>query len=356
MNYNILFVWLAFAAVISKSTRSAFLTTENGYEQLKATKNFAFLTFLPIIIFVCTSTWRYWGDYSGYLANYRSFPTNPTMALSHIMAQKDSRLFYAFTYLVKVLSGGSVLAYRLALAVLQSLPFIYLYRKYSPNYVFSVYLFVATANPIGWMLNGVRQLVAACIIYAATPLIVEKKFFKVILVILFASLFHQTAVLMIPIVFIAQGEAWNWKTNLAIVGAVILAVIFARFSGATDVMLQAAGYDTKNLVGDDGTHPLRVLVSFVPVLLAWMYRRQIKQDNSAAINVFVNMSIVSFGIYLIAMVTSGILVGRVPLYTSLYSFILLPYLIPRLFSRSTAKLVSWITVFFYFLYYYVQYM
>lgn len=288
--------------------------------------------------------------------NYQMFPTNPTSAFSYIMSLEDSKGFYLFTYLVKILSGGSIIVYRLALAVLQSVPFIYLYRKYSPSYVFSVYLFVVTATPIAWMLNGIRQLIAAAIIYAATPLIAEKKYFKVILVVLLASFFHQTAILMIPVAFIAQGEAWNKKTNLAVIGMIALTLIFTRISGAEDTFYEAAGYSTSDvLVGDDGVHPLRVLVSFVPVFLAYLGRRKIKEVSSPELNVFVNMSIISFGIYLIAMVTSGILVGRVPLYMNLYSYILLPIMIDLLFKGSTRKLVYFSATVLYFLYYYLQY-
>lgn len=356
MDYVILFVWLALVAVFFKTAQPAFMTTENGYDQMQVTKRFAFITFLPIIIFVCTATRRYWGDYGGYLQTYLMFPTNPSDAFTYIVSMGDCQAFYLFTYLIKILSGGNVFIYRFALALLQSIPFINLYRKYSPSYVFTVFLFVVTATPIAWMLNGVRQLIAAAIIYAATPLIVEKKYFKVILVILFASLFHQTAILMIPVVFIAQGEAWNWKTNLTIIGMMAFTVFFLRVAGTVDLLYKTTGYlNNEVLVGDDGVHPLRVLVSFVPVFLAYLGRRTIKEYDSPQLNLFVNMSVISFGIYLIAMVSSGILVGRVPLYMNLYSFILLPILFDLLFKDGWRKLLYFSSIGFYILYFYLQY-
>lgn len=45
------------------------------------------------------------------------------------------------------------------------------------------------------------------------------------------------------------------------------------------------------------------------------------------------MSIVSAGIYLVSMFTSGIYIGRLPIYCSLYSYVLLPWEIKHLFNE-----------------------
>ena len=206
------------------------------------------------------------------------------------------------------------------------------------------------------MLNGVRQLIAAAIIYAATPFIIEKKYVKVVLAILIAYLFHQSAIIMLPIVFVCQGKAWNWKTNISIFAIIILAFYFARNLGSFALVAESAGYNMREYTFDDGTHPLRVLVSFVPVLIAYIHRRELETDEHPVINFFVNTSIISFGIYLLSMVTSGILVGRIPLYTSLYGYVFLPYLFHRLYSESMKKTMFTASIIGYSLFYYFLYL
>lgn len=49
------------------------------------------------------------------------------------------------------------------------------------------------------------------------------------------------------------------------------------------------------------------------------------------------MSIVSASIYLVSMFTSGIFIGRLPIYCSLYSYVLLPWEIKHLFNEKTDK-------------------
>lgn len=356
MDYNYLFIWVGILAFIASSTTTGYFTDENGYEQYKTGKLFAVVAFVPVIYFVVTSTWRYWGDYWGYLSNYSSFPTVFSEALDVIKGQEDSNLFYAFTYFIKVLSGGSEFTYRLSLALLQSLPIIYMLRKYSVNYVFSVYMFIVSAIPLAWMLNGVRQLCAAAIIYGATQLYLDKKYVKTVILILFATMFHQSAIMVLPMVFICQGKAWNRKTLLCILGAIVFVTFFSGLSSSYETVMSNAGYDMSLYAGDDGVHPLRVLVSLTPAVLAFMGRDIIKDEDSPIIHFCTNMSLLNFGIYLVAMVTSGILVGRVPLYTSMYNFILLPYLIDRMFYGGTRRMIYFATVGLYFIYYWGEYM
>ena len=66
------------------------------------------------------------------------------------------------------------------------------------------------------------------------------------------------------------------------------------------------------------------------------------------------MSIITAGIYVISMVTSGIYIGRLPIYTSLFNYILLPWELDEMFSFSTRKLMYMIMILSYMVFYYVQ--
>lgn len=81
--------------------------------------------------------------------------------------------------------------------------------------------FVAATDYLSWMNNGIRQFVAVVIVFAGTKWLLERKNIQYILLVLFASLFHQTALLMIPIGFILQGKAWNIKTLLLLLQALL---------------------------------------------------------------------------------------------------------------------------------------
>lgn len=355
MNYNILFLWTAFLGFTRLLSPANNIITENKYNQRKTTMIFAIIAFVPIVYFVVTSTWQYWGDYSLYIDNYKNFPVSINEAFNHIISQEDSYLFYVFNYVIKVIFNGNVFAYRLSVALLQSIPLILFFKKYSNNYTFTIFLFIANAIPIAWMLNGIRQLCAASILYGATHLFINKKYIRSIIVILIATLFHQSAIIMLPIVFVSMGKPWNKRTMLFILASLFALILFSHNNNVYESAMEDVGYDMSYYTEDDGVNPLRVLVSLVPVLLAYFGKKKINEDNSPIINFCTNMSIINFGLYLVGMVTTGILIGRLPLYTMMYSFILIPYLLNRLFEKQGKIIFYAIATVCYILYYYVQY-
>ena len=187
----------------------------------------------------------------------------------------------------------------------------------------------------------------------------RKKYIPLILVILIASTVHQSALLMLPIVFIAQGKAWNKKTIMALI-AMLLAIAFVdQFTDILDTMLADTQYG--NVVSDwqswndDGTNPLRVLVYSVPTILSLIGIRYIRNADDPVINLCCNMSVITTALYCLSIFTSGVFLGRLPIYTSLYSVgILLPWEVNNLFTEKSAKLVKVVMILAYIAFYYYQ--
>ena len=139
--------------------------------------------------------------------------------------------------------------------------------------------------------------------------------------------------------------------------AILIAIAFVdRFTTFLDDALQETQYE--NVVSDytewkdDGTNPLRVLVYSIPAILAFIGRKNIAQKGDHVINFCVNMSILSMGLYLLSMVTSGIFIGRLPIYCSLYSYILLPWELENLFDKSSKYITYFVAIGAYLFYYY----
>ena len=228
--------------------------------------------------------------------------------------------FYFVSAIIKCIVGNKDKIYLIIIAVVQCYLMFRIYRKYSSAYVISFFLFIASTDYISWIFNGMRQFVAVTITMACFPWIIEKKYVRTVVVILIASLFHQSALLVIPFVFIAQGKAWNKKTLLFIL-AVIVAVLFAdRFTDILDNMLADTQY--QNVVSDweswddDGTNILRVLVYSVPAIFSLLGIKYIREADDSVINICTNMSIAASGLYVVSMFTSGIFIGRLPIYFS----------------------------------------
>lgn len=228
------------------------------------------------------------------------------------------------------------------------------FYRYSSNFYYSVFLFLSSTT-FTWMLNGMRQFLAACILFACTPLLVKRKAIIYCVVVLLCATIHASCVIMIPIYFIVQGKPWKAKCMISILAVALVLMFTSTFTGIMDAVLEDTSYanTTQVYAADDGAHPLRVLLHSVPVIIALLGRRVIARKDHT-VHVFVNMSIITLELYLVAMVTSGIMMGRLPIYTSLYGLIQLPYLIENCFTKNSRKYVYAISIPLYLLYFHLM--
>ena len=262
---------------------------------------------------------------------------------SYMATVKKDKGFYFVSAVIKCIVGNHVNIYFIVLAAIQAGVLIYVYRKYSSRYLVSFFLFIASTDYISWLFNGIRQFLAVTITFIGIKFILDKKYAKAIILILIASLMHQSALLVIPFIFIAQGKAWNKKTLLFMVAVIVIVAGIGQFTNVLDSMLAETQY--KNVVSDwqswndNGTNALRVLVYAVPSVLSLIGLRFIRNEDDKVINLCTNMSIVSVGFYIVSMFTSGIFIGRLPIYFSLYSYILLPWEIDHMFTKRSARLI-----------------
>lgn len=76
-------------------------------------------------------------------------------------------------------------------------------RKHSVNYWFSVFLFI-TLGVYTFFFNGLRQGLAMAIFALALPYLLEKRLISYLILCFLASLFHNTALFMIPFYFVVN--------------------------------------------------------------------------------------------------------------------------------------------------------
>lgn len=352
MRYILILFWMLFASVLGHTAGMHRREIVLGREERRATELYAWIVILPLVAWAVTRS-NYFGDTAGYIADFRSIPYAWDGKLEYIRMHTKDTAFYAMGALVSVVVGMHFRYFFLLIALVQAYSLMKLYRKYSDDYWLAIFLFVATTDYMSWMYNGIRQFFAVAITLAAFEPIVKKKYVKAAVIIVFASLFHQSALMMIPIMFIVQGRPWNWKTLLVIMGTVVIMSASGLFTDTLDTILADTQY--RNAVSDwragqdDGTNPLRVLVYSVPTILSLPCRMKIMKTKNRALLVACNMSIVSSALYLVSMVTSGIYIGRLPIYCSLYANgILLPWELKYYYGRSMRSLAIVCYVGFYF--------
>lgn len=354
LNTITILLWIAVvtAAVFMTDTRR--LVTQYGKQEYRYPKAAAWAIAIPIIIWAGTR--GYVADTTLYRISFQNAADSISAIPGYLMSQPQDPGYGVFQIVVKSIIGNNDVLYFTIIAAICALCVLLTYQKYSCSLALSAFLFVASSDCYQWLFNGMRQFIPAAILFAAMGFLLEKRYSAFLILTLIVSTFHLSALLLIPAAFLVQGKAWNKKTLLFFAAIAVAILFLGQFTNFLETALSNTQYDdvVSQFAEDDGTNILRVLVYAVPVILSLMGKRHIDRYNSPIINLSVNMSILSLGFYILSMFTSGIYIGRLPIFFSLYNYILLPWEIDAIFERRSARLVRVVMICFYMAFCYYQ--
>lgn len=354
-SYWLLLIWLFGAGVILyKMPRKAELVC--GCRQERWYWFTAMLMVLPLILWAAYRP--HVGDTSAYATRFLKAPSYVSDIPRYLSQNTKDQGFAILILVLKFLGVPDYRTFFLVLAAFQIWCLVYTFRKYSPNYWISIFLFIASTDYLSWMFNGIRQFTAVCMTFAAFSLLVERKYIRFTLITLLASTIHASALLMLPLAYVMQGPALNRKTMLTIIGAALCIPFIDRFTPIMETLLADTQYSdvmTNEIwTSDDGTNIIRVLVYSAPALVVFFGYRYIIHSKDPVMNLCINASILTMAMYLVSAVTSGIYVGRLPIYTTLHGYMVLPWVIDQVFEKSSARLIKLLMVLCYLGFFYFQ--
>lgn len=314
----------------------------------------ALLTFGYIIFWVGIRSGV--ADTAAYIAGFNSTP----VSLSAIPQYWDfgdnkSPGFTTFNILFKHFISTDYHVWLMTIAIITGIPIMIVLRKKSEHFFYSTYLFI-TSIIFFWMLNGMRQFLVAAILFLLSDWIEKKKTIPFIMAVLVLATIHFTILVMIPMYFFVTAKPFGKKIALFIL-LLLLAIIFLEpFVSTMENALNDTAYSgvTNQFAQDDGVNPIRVLVMAVSPIIAFIGRKTIQKEEDPFINICVNMSVICAGIYFLGIFTSGILVGRLPIYFEIYNIILLPHLLKVCFTKDSSKIMFVLCTVGFFAYYFLQ--
>lgn len=236
-------------------------------------------------------------------------------------------------------------------AFLSSFAVVKLIKNYSLNPAFSLLIFFSIGTYIMYM-AALKQCLAMFFLLLALPYALDKKYIRFYLLVFIAILFHTHA-FMFAIVPLLLEKPWG-KVTWALLGATIFAMLTYDYTlGAFMEYAQSIGalVDEGELFDGHSINVLRVLVYWIPALLALIFRRQLFTDSTKEENLFVNMSIVSAFILTLGLVQAANLFARMAGYFEIATAIALPWNIKKLFTKQSAQLVTILACILYFGYF-----
>jgi hypothetical protein len=195
----------------------------------------------------------------------------------------------------------------------------YFIYKNSNNVVFSLYLFVSLYLYF-FSFNGIRQAIAISIIVSGFHLIRERSLFKYLIIVLIASFFHVTAILMLGIYFVYGIRINKRNTSIILIFFFLLYFLLEPIINTILMNITSLSYlADKQLF--EGSGLLFPLIS-LSVLALLLFVRLTEEPNKY-FDYLILMVLFSFFVSIISLQVSLIL--RINYYLMIFYIIAIPY-------------------------------
>lgn len=329
----IIWVFLVSRIYYKQHTRgNYYLQSNNGFSLNVIPASVAIITFGYITFWAGMR--NQFVDTAAYIRLFAELPDSWDSFMLELN-ESGSPGFLLFSYFFKQVFGDNYHNWLMAIAIISSIPIVAIFRKRSDNYFYSVILFMLSTNFM-WLQNGIRQFIAVTILFGSCHFLEKKKPILWVATIILLSTVHNSVFIALPMYWFVTSKPFGKRMMLFTVGLMGIAAMIGPFMQASEEMFAGTAIEDKFevIAEDNGANPLRVVVALVPVALAYINRKKIEQMNDSFMDICINMSMVSAGIFFIATLTSGIMVGRFPMYFELYGWILLPNLFERCYGRN----------------------
>lgn len=319
-------IFLANLCIVYVCSFFARLNLQSSLLETEYKKYHKVFVLIAMISLIVVSGFRYKSgtDFQTYSENYQYLYIGGTEL--DLEKEKDIGFTIFCRFLYNISTDPQIMF--LASALVTNILIVLVLMKHSKRFELSMWLYITTFVYYSTF-NGLRQWMASAIIFCGTKyLLEERNFKKYIVIVLFASLFHASALIMIPVYFFINSNTFS-KRNLFM----ILVFIFAVFSYGIFLQIlsnllretQYAHYLQILETDNNGINPLRLAVYFAPVGLACLYYKQINYDNDIKIDRLLNMCIIGFLIMFMAL--RQVFFARLIFYFDLYYLLLIPRLI-----------------------------
>lgn len=241
--------------------------------------------------------------------------------------------------------------YFLPPALLSSFAVVKLLKRYAVSPSFSLLIFFSIGTYIMYM-AALKQCFAMFFLLLSIPYAEEKKYVRFYLLVVIAILFHTHAFMfaILPFLF---GKPWGKVTWIGFAAVLLAMATYDTTLGAFMRYAQSIGalVDESELFDGHQINFLRVIVYWIPTLLALIFRRRLFSNSSRMENLFANMAIVSSMILTIGTVQGANLYARMAAYFEIATALTLPWMIKKLFAKRSAQYVTICAVVLYFGYF-----
>lgn len=260
--------------------------------------------------------------------------------------------FLFFNYLILKITNDYWILF-LTFSLLSVIPYIFVFRKISIDEKLSIFIYIASAIYL-FTFNGARQGIAASLVAVALYFALHRKILFFILFVFAASLFHKTAIIMLPFYYLINIK-FSYISLLFIISVlsvslILLGDLLVLFD--QEYIERYSDYVERNATGGQLITLFFLLNNFVFIY----FRNFISSENISNYEKLLFLANIHTIIYLVVVLTGkDINIARFSVYFSLA----FPLIWPIIFSdvkifRLSITRASVILAFMFFYYIYLD--
>ena len=258
---------------------------------------------------------------------------NPFGLLTSTKLASSPGLYFLSACLKNI--GATTQDYFMVCAMTAVLINLWFLRKYTTDIRLSVFYFV-TMGVYTFTMAAIKQTLAVAFLLIAVDGAIEKKWLKFLFWAAAAELFHPYAFVYLVVPFLSFCP-WSRRTWYLLAGTVAAAMLLPRFMGLIGDMTDAMGFDyDEDAFTGSGVNTFRVIVVWVPLVLSFLCREQLRRSESRVQNMIVNLSMINSIIMFIGLFGTANYFARLANYFLIFQCLALPMILQK-FEHSSER-------------------
>ncbi len=246
------------------------------------------------------------GDTGTYLGIMKTISRNPLTVFANRTADADWG-FYVIMSCIKLVFGYNPQAFLFIIGLLIYIPTFFWLEKITGEFDFCVLIYILGGSFIVSM-NGLRQALVAAWFFSCIDIVRNKQYIKAILICLVLATIHQSAIILLPVIFVMNAEVWDKKSFILLAVFILLYIAYPFFGNVLTYFIQETRYfvySEQITVTGHSANIIRAGVAAVPLILSFILRDELSKEERFA--PCLQCSLFNFGFVLLATARSWIL-------------------------------------------------
>ena len=199
---------------------------------------------------------------------------------------------------------------------------LYVIYQYTDKLLMAVFLYITLGCWHG-SFNGVRQYLAAAILFCGIDALKEEKYVRWLAVVLLAALFHRSVLVMAVLCVLVYRKIDHKNLIIFLTIAFIAVFTYQRLFSVANFIMDKE-YNLARLYTSRSVNRLRVIAAILPACIFYLAYKD-KEDITSTEVFYTNLSLIHAGICVLTM--NSALLYRIGIYTTPFQAIAIPELL-----------------------------